>query len=86
MGNYLSDCDENCLCHIPVSRLLKCSMYICLMQVVGFSDTDIAEYIYARRPQVDSLVNYLCKDLTKSCSKNPPAVPKVTSSYTWNKK
>ncbi|CAO2841581.1 unnamed protein product [Amaranthus hypochondriacus] len=45
-------------------------------EVVGFSDTDIAEYIYARRPQVDSLVNYLCKDLTKSCSKNPPAVPK----------
>ncbi|XP_021750986.1 uncharacterized protein LOC110716647 [Chenopodium quinoa] len=45
-------------------------------EIVGFSDTDIAEYIYARKPQLDSLVNYLCKDLTKACSKRPPPVPK----------
>lgn len=47
------------------------------MQVVGFSDTDIAEYIYARRPQLESLVKYLCKDFTKVCNKKPPPVPKV---------
>ncbi|KAL2930207.1 Elongation factor Ts, partial [Bienertia sinuspersici] len=45
-------------------------------EVVGFSDTDIAEYLYARRPQLKSLVNYLCKDLTGACSKKPPPVPK----------
>lgn len=45
-------------------------------EVVGFSDTDIAEYVYARKPQLDSLVNYLCKDLTEACSKKPPPVPK----------
>ncbi|KAL9224723.1 hypothetical protein vseg_000732 [Gypsophila vaccaria] len=45
-------------------------------EVVGYSDTDVAEYIYSRRPQLDSLVNYLCKDLTKACSKKPPPVPK----------
>uniref|UniRef100_A0A803MDA4 Saposin B-type domain-containing protein n=1 Tax=Chenopodium quinoa TaxID=63459 RepID=A0A803MDA4_CHEQI len=45
-------------------------------EIIGFSDTDIAEYIYARKPQLDSLVNYLCKDLTKACSKRPPPVPK----------
>ncbi|KNA07700.1 hypothetical protein SOVF_169500 [Spinacia oleracea] len=45
-------------------------------EIVGFSDTDIAEYIYARKPQLDSLVNYLCKDLTEACNKRPPPVPK----------
>ncbi|KAK9715785.1 hypothetical protein RND81_06G189300 [Saponaria officinalis] len=45
-------------------------------EVMGYSDTDVAEYIYARKPQLDSLVNYLCKDLTKACSKKPPPVPK----------
>lgn len=45
-------------------------------EVVGFSDTDIAEYIYARRPQLESLVKYLCKDFTKVCNKKPPPVPK----------
>lgn len=48
-----------------------------LMQVIGYSDTDVAEYIYSRKPQLDVLVNYLCKDLTKACSKKPPPVPKV---------
>ncbi|KAF2304040.1 hypothetical protein GH714_026590 [Hevea brasiliensis] len=45
-------------------------------QVVGYSDTDIAEYIFSSKPDVDSLVNYLCKDLTNSCRKKPPPVPK----------
>ncbi|XP_021641045.2 uncharacterized protein LOC110635866 isoform X2 [Hevea brasiliensis] len=45
-------------------------------QVVGYSDTDIAEYIFSSKPDIDSLVNYLCKDLTNSCRKKPPPVPK----------
>lgn len=45
-------------------------------EVIGYSDTDVAEYIYTSQPDVDSLLNYLCKDLTKACSKKPPPVPK----------
>lgn len=50
-------------------------------QVMGYSDTDVAEYLYSSQPQVDSLVDYLCKDLTKSCRTKPPPVPKVTSLF-----
>uniref|UniRef100_A0A2P2JHI4 Saposin B-type domain-containing protein n=1 Tax=Rhizophora mucronata TaxID=61149 RepID=A0A2P2JHI4_RHIMU len=45
-------------------------------EVMGYSDTDVAEYIYASKPDIDALVNYLCKDLTKACSKKSPPVPK----------
>ncbi|XP_010541027.1 PREDICTED: uncharacterized protein LOC104814605 [Tarenaya hassleriana] len=45
-------------------------------QVIGYTDTDVAEYIYKSKPELDSLVNYLCKDLTDACSKNPPPLPK----------
>ncbi|KAK7245513.1 hypothetical protein RIF29_40359 [Crotalaria pallida] len=45
-------------------------------EVIGYSDTDVAEYLYKSKPDVDSLVNYLCKDLTKACSTKPPPVPK----------
>ncbi|OIW15730.1 hypothetical protein TanjilG_04265 [Lupinus angustifolius] len=45
-------------------------------EVMGYSDTDVAEYLYKSKPDVDSLLNYLCKDLTKACSKKPPPVPK----------
>ncbi|XP_061352655.1 uncharacterized protein LOC133297505 [Gastrolobium bilobum] len=45
-------------------------------EVIGYSDTDVAEYIYKSKPDVDSLLNYLCKDLTKACSTKPPPVPK----------
>ncbi|KAJ8452138.1 hypothetical protein Cgig2_016719 [Carnegiea gigantea] len=45
-------------------------------EVLGYSDTDLAEYIYARKPQLDALSNYLCKDLGNACSKKPPPVPK----------
>ncbi|OIW09203.1 hypothetical protein TanjilG_11341 [Lupinus angustifolius] len=45
-------------------------------EVLGYSDTDVAEYLYKSKPNVDSLRNYLCKDLTKTCSTNPPPVPK----------
>ncbi|POO00634.1 Saposin B type domain containing protein [Trema orientale] len=45
-------------------------------EVLGYSDTDVAEYLYKSQPQIDSLVNFLCKDLTKACSMKPPPVPK----------
>ncbi|XP_023516412.1 uncharacterized protein LOC111780286 [Cucurbita pepo subsp. pepo] len=45
-------------------------------EVMGYSDTDVAEYLYSSKPNLDSLVNYLCKDLTESCSTKPPPVPK----------
>ncbi|XP_059634856.1 uncharacterized protein LOC132277126 [Cornus florida] len=48
-------------------------------EVMGYSDTDVAEYLYKNKPQKDSLVNYLCNDLTKACSTKPPPVPKDRS-------
>ncbi|KAJ0251668.1 Saposin B-type domain-containing protein [Hirschfeldia incana] len=45
-------------------------------KVIGYSDTDVSEYIYKSKPDLASLVNHLCKDLTDACSKNPPPVPK----------
>ncbi|KAJ9141382.1 hypothetical protein P3X46_031924 [Hevea brasiliensis] len=45
-------------------------------EVMGNSDTDIAEYIFSLKPSIDLLVNYLCKDLTDACRKKPPPVPK----------
>lgn len=46
---------------------------------MGYSDTDVAEYLYKSKPQVDSLVDFLCKDLTGACNKKPPPVPMVNS-------
>lgn len=48
-----------------------------ILQVMGYSDTDVAEYLYKNKPDTDSLVKFLCKDLTGSCSRKPPKVPKV---------
>ncbi|KAK7379938.1 hypothetical protein VNO78_32202 [Psophocarpus tetragonolobus] len=45
-------------------------------EVIGYSDTDVAEYLYSSKPDIDSLHNYLCKDLTKTCSTKAPPVPK----------
>ncbi|XP_071742364.1 uncharacterized protein [Rutidosis leptorrhynchoides] len=45
-------------------------------EVIGDYDTDVAEYIYKKKPQLSSLVNFLCKDLTEACSTKPPPVPK----------
>lgn len=55
----------------------KCkTIELACQEVMGFSDTDVAEYIYTHKPDLDSLVKFLCKDLTKACSKKPPPVPK----------
>lgn len=45
-------------------------------EVIEYADTDVAEYLYRKKPQIESLVNLLCKDLTKACSTKPPPVPK----------
>ncbi|KAG7545724.1 Saposin B type domain [Arabidopsis suecica] len=45
-------------------------------KVIGYSDTDVSEYIYKSKPDLVSLVNHLCKDLTDACSKKPPPVHK----------
>ncbi|KAI7735294.1 hypothetical protein M8C21_019231 [Ambrosia artemisiifolia] len=45
-------------------------------EVIGYYDTDVAEYIYKKKPTLNSLVNFLCKDLTEACSTKPPPVPK----------
>ncbi|XP_010433086.1 PREDICTED: uncharacterized protein LOC104717242 [Camelina sativa] len=45
-------------------------------KVIGYADTDVAEYIYTSKPDLVSLKNHLCKDLTDACSKKPPPVPK----------
>lgn len=46
---------------------------------MGYFDTDVAEYLYKNKPQIDSLTNFLCNDLSKACSSKPPPVPKVTA-------
>ncbi|MCL7042125.1 hypothetical protein MKW94_015133, partial [Papaver nudicaule] len=52
-------------------------------EILGLSDTDVAEYMFKAKPKIDLLVKYLCKDLTKACSVKPPAVPKMEiSRYT----
>lgn len=45
-------------------------------EVIGYYDTDVAEYLYKKKPQIDVLVNFLCKDLSESCSAKPQPVPK----------
>ncbi|XVE54118.1 hypothetical protein DITRI_Ditri03aG0055800 [Diplodiscus trichospermus] len=45
-------------------------------EVMGYSDTDVAEYIYTSKPDIESLLNYLCKDLTKACKTKPPPLLK----------
>ncbi|XP_020271947.1 uncharacterized protein LOC109847110 [Asparagus officinalis] len=45
-------------------------------EIIGYSDTDVAEFVYKHRPSVDKLANVLCKDLSDACSKSPPPVPK----------
>ncbi|XP_078438000.1 nucleophosmin [Wolffia australiana] len=45
-------------------------------EVMGYSDTDIAEFIYTSKPSQDSLVKFLCYKTSSSCSKKPPPLPK----------
>ncbi|KAI5067357.1 hypothetical protein GOP47_0017885 [Adiantum capillus-veneris] len=45
-------------------------------EVIGYHDTDIAEFMYKGAVSVDELSNYLCKDLSKACRGKIPSVPK----------
>ncbi|KAM7255834.1 hypothetical protein ACFE04_011575 [Oxalis oulophora] len=45
-------------------------------QIIEYSDTDVAEYIFSSKPDLQTLTNYLCKSLSKACSTKPPPVPK----------
>lgn len=57
--------------------------YFDILQVMGYSDTDVAEYLFKNKPRIESLVSFLCKDLTGACSRKPPPVPKVTCLTLW---
>nr|DAD28084.1 TPA_asm: hypothetical protein HUJ06_029552 [Nelumbo nucifera] len=48
---------------------------------MGYSDTDVAEYLFKAKPLIDALVKFLCNDLTKACAIEPPPVPKVLSAF-----
>ncbi|THG00018.1 hypothetical protein TEA_017555 [Camellia sinensis var. sinensis] len=50
-------------------------------EVMGYSDTDVAEYLYQKKPQIDSLTHFFCNDLSKACSVKPPPVPKSNSRH-----
>ncbi|KAJ6794675.1 Uncharacterized protein M6B38_230115 [Iris pallida] len=45
-------------------------------EIISYSDTDVAEFVYKKKPSVDRLVEYLCNDLSEACSVKPPPVPK----------
>ncbi|CAN6179315.1 unnamed protein product [Urochloa humidicola] len=45
-------------------------------EVIGYADTDVAEFVYKNNPSVEQLTKFLCKDLSKACAKDPPPVPK----------
>ncbi|KAL3825243.1 hypothetical protein ACJIZ3_021272 [Penstemon smallii] len=48
-------------------------------EVLGYSDTDVAEYLYKKKPQLNPFIDFVCKDLTEACSSKPPPVPKAKS-------
>ncbi|KAJ0964605.1 hypothetical protein J5N97_025743 [Dioscorea zingiberensis] len=45
-------------------------------EVMGYSDTDVAEFLFKSKPSVDVLIDFLCNDLSKACFAKPPPVPK----------
>ncbi|PKA55920.1 hypothetical protein AXF42_Ash014592 [Apostasia shenzhenica] len=44
-------------------------------EIMGYSDTDVAEFVFSSKPSLDSLVNFLCHDLSKACVVDAPPVP-----------
>ncbi|XP_020599701.1 uncharacterized protein LOC110039089 [Phalaenopsis equestris] len=45
-------------------------------EIMGYSDTDVAEFVFSSKPSLDSLINFLCNDLSKACVVKAPPVPK----------
>ncbi|RRT67668.1 hypothetical protein B296_00024762 [Ensete ventricosum] len=56
----------------PLNVLAKRSYF----NVMGYADTDVAEFVFKTRPSADSLVKFLCHDLSEACSSETPPVPK----------
>ncbi|KAK8941616.1 hypothetical protein KSP40_PGU004679 [Platanthera guangdongensis] len=46
-------------------------------EIIGYSDTDVAEFVFSSKPSRESLVKYLCNDLSRACIVKAPPVPKV---------
>ncbi|KAF7851459.1 hypothetical protein BT93_L3884 [Corymbia citriodora subsp. variegata] len=67
----LVDQDTEGICNSECKTIEKACQ-----EVMGYSDTDVAEYLYNSKPQIDSLVDFLCKDLSRACSSKPPPLPK----------
>lgn len=45
-------------------------------EVMGYLDTDVAEFMFKKSADTDKLSEFLCKDLSKSCRGKIPPVPK----------
>lgn len=45
-------------------------------EVIGYHDTDIAEFLFKGAVQLDDLSKFLCEDLSKACLGKIPSVPK----------
>lgn len=58
----------------------SCSTELNPLQVMGYADTDVAEFVYKNGPSADQLVKFLCKDIPEACAVDPPPVPKVSPS------
>lgn len=69
-------CGNCSICHSKYGNN-NLSLHSEVLQVLGYSDTDAAEYLYKKKPQLDALVNFVCQDLTGACSSKPPPIPKV---------
>lgn len=45
-------------------------------EVIGYHDTDVAEFLFKSEAQSPALLKFLCNDLSKACLVKPPPVPK----------
>eukprot|EP01018_Ginkgo_biloba_P015054 Gb_15758 [translate_table: standard] len=45
-------------------------------EVLGYHDTDVAEFLFKNEPQISALSNFLCNDLSRACSVKAPPTPK----------
>lgn len=69
------------ICSPSLATPLAVDLSEIISQVMGYSDTDVAEFIFTSKPSLDSLVKFLCHDISKSCLKKPPPVPKVDGPF-----
>jgi hypothetical protein len=53
-------------------------MHASSVQVIGDSDTDLAEALYKESTKRANLSKLLCYQLSDACKRKPPPVPKVS--------